>query len=229
MKKKIYVHVADDHKIVIEGIMAVIDTDNDIKVRGYSLTGKEVVDWFEAKENKADVLILDITMPVIDGIGVLRYFKANKIKQKVIILSSYDDINIVQEMLALGCKGYITKNNAGEHIIKAIKAVAKGEQYFSDDIQRELFKSFSGQGAFKNGSSDEDLIEELTERELIVLKLIVKQYSSPEIAHILKVSNSTVETHRKNLFKKIKVKNSVGLAMFAVKNRIVLINNMSDL
>lgn len=228
MKRKIYVHVADDHKIVIEGIVAVIDTDEDIKIRGYSLTGKEVINWFENKQNKADVLILDITMPVVDGIEVLRYFKANKIDQKVIILSSYDNMKIVHEMLALGCKGYITKNNAGEHIIKAIKAVAKGEQYFSDDIQRELFKYFSGQGV-STDLSDKDLIEELTERELIVLKLIAKQHSSPEIATILKVSLSTVETHRKNLFKKIKVKNSVGLAMFAVKNRIVLIDNIEGL
>ena len=133
MKDKIYVHVADDHKIVIDGIIAVINTDKDIEVREFSLTGKQVVDWFDNEENKADVLILDITMPILDGIGVLKHFKKNKIKQKVIILSSYDDVKIVNEMLKLGCKGYITKNNAGEHIIEAIKAVAKGEQYFSDD------------------------------------------------------------------------------------------------
>jgi len=70
MKKKIYVHVADDHKILIEGIIAIINTDKDIAIRGYSLTGKEVIDWFDKKENKADVLILDITMPFLDGFEV---------------------------------------------------------------------------------------------------------------------------------------------------------------
>ena len=221
MEEKIYVHVADDHKIVIDGIIAVINTDNDIEINGYSLTGKEVTDWFDNKENKADVLILDITMPVLDGIEVLKHFNKNKIEQKVIILSSYDDIKIVQEMLTLGCKGYITKNNAGEHILEAIKAVANGEQYFSDDVQKTLLKSFSGQKVPKGMLPSKFLIETLTERELVVLKLITKQLNTPEIAKTLNVSISTVETHRKNLLKKIKVKNSVGLAMYAVKNNIV--------
>ncbi|MFT6064485.1 MAG: DNA-binding NarL/FixJ family response regulator [Paraglaciecola sp.] len=221
MEEKIYVHVADDHKIVIDGIIAVINTDNDIEIKGYSLTGKEVTDWFDNKDNKADVLILDITMPVLDGIEVLKYFNRNKIDQKVIILSSYDDIKIVQEMLTLGCKGYITKNNAGEHIVEAIKAVANGEQYFSDDVQKTLLKSFSGQKVPKGMLPNKFLIETLTERELEVLKLITKQLNTPEIAKTLNVSISTVETHRKNLLKKIKVKNSVGLAMYAVKNKIV--------
>ncbi len=221
MEEKIYVHVADDHKIVIDGIIAVINTDNDIEINGYSLTGKQDTDWFDNKDNKADVLILDITMPVLDGIEVLKYFNKNKIDQKVIILSSYDDIKIVQEMLTLGCKGYITKNNAGEHIVEAIKAVANGDQYFSDDVQKTLLKSFSGQKVPKGMLPNKFLIETLTERELEVLKLITKQLNTPEIAKTLNVSISTVETHRKNLLKKIKVKNSVGLAMYAVKNKIV--------
>jgi DNA-binding NarL/FixJ family response regulator len=222
MRKKIYVHVADDHKIVIEGIIAVINTDNDIAINGYSLTGEEVIDFFDKKGNRVDVLILDITMPILDGIEVLRHFKENKINQKVIILSSYDDIKIVEEVLKLGCKGYITKNSAGEHIVNAIKAVANGEQYFSSDIQKTLFTTFSGQPVSKNRDlPDNLLIEPLTDREIDVMRLIVKEYSTQEIADKLNVSSRTVETHRKNLIKKLKVKNSVGLAMYAVKNKIV--------
>lgn len=221
MKEKIYVHVADDHKIVIDGLIAVINTDKNIEVSEYSLTGKQVTDWFDNEENKADVLILDITMPVLDGIGVLKYFRKNKIKQKVIILSSYDDLKIVQEMLKLGCRGYITKNNAGEHIIEAIKAVAKGEQYFSDDIQRMLLKTLSGQQVAEGDLPDDFLLETLTERELEVLKLITKQFNTPEIADKLNVSISTIDSHRKKLLKKLKVKNAVGLAMYAVKNKVV--------
>jgi DNA-binding NarL/FixJ family response regulator len=221
MKEKIYVHVADDHKIVIDGIIAVLNTDDEIEINGYSLTGKEVTNWFEDPKNKADVLILDITMPVLDGIGVLKYFKKNKINQNVIILSSYDDIKIVQEMLSLGCKGYITKNNAGEFIVDAIKSVAKGEQYFSPKIQKELLKTLSGQKVAEGVLPDRYLIESLTERELEVLKLITKQYSTAEMANMLNVGVSTIDTHRKKLLKKLKVKNSVGLAMYAVKNKIV--------
>ena len=221
MKEKIYVHVADDHKILIEGIMAVINTDKDIEIRGYSLTGQEVIDWFSNKKNTADVLILDITMPILDGFEVLKYFKKKKIDQKVIILSSYDDVKIVQEVLNLGCKGYISKNNAGEHIVNAIKAVANGEQYFSNDIQNILLKSLSGQMVPQGEMPDKFLLDTLTERELDVLKLITKEYSTIEMADLLNLSVNTVETYRKSLLKKLNVKNSVGLAMYAVKNNVV--------
>lgn len=221
MKNKIYVHVADDHKIVIDGIIAVLNTDKEIELNGYSLDGKDLIEWVENPKNKADVLVLDITMPGLDGIGVLKYFKKNKIQQKVIIVSSYDDIKIVQEMLKLGCKGYITKNNAGEYIIDAIKTVAKGEQYFSPNIQKELFKILSGQSGLDGDLPDKFLLESLTGRELEVLKLITKQYSTQEIANMLYVSVSTIDTHRKKLLRKLKVKNSVGLAMYAVRNKIV--------
>lgn len=221
MKNKIYVHVADDHKIVIDGIVAVLNTDKDIEISGYSLTGKEVTTWFENEQNKADVLILDITMPILDGIGVLKYFKKNRIRQKVIILSSYDDIKIVQEMLSLGCKGYITKNNAGEHIVEAIKTVANGEQYFSPNIQRQLLKTLAGQQVEEGALPEDYLVETLTDRELDVLKLITKQFNTSEIADKLNLGISTVDTYRKNLLKKLKVKNAVGLAMYAVKNKIV--------
>ena len=221
MRKKIYVHVADDHKILIEGIIAIINTDKDIAIRGYSLTGKEVIDWFDKKENKADVLILDITMPFLDGFEVLQHFNKKGIRQNVIILSSYDDIKIVQEMLSLGCKGYISKKNAGDHVIGAIKAVANGDQYFSSDIQTVLLKSFAGQQVPIGDAPNKFIIETLTHRELDVLKLITQQFNSPEIADALSLGISTVETHRKNLLRKLKVKNSVGLAMYAVRNNIV--------
>ena len=221
MKNKIYVHVADDHKILIEGIIAVINTDKEIEIKGYSLTGQEVIDWFSKNENTADVLILDITMPVLDGFDVLRHFKKNKLNQKVIILSSYDDLKIVQEVLNLGCKGYISKNSAGEHIVNAIKTVAKGEQYFSTDIQSMLLKSISGQMVPQGEMPDKFLLDSLTERELDVLKLITKEYSTIEMADLMNLSTNTVETYRKSLLKKLNVKNAVGLAMYAVKNKIV--------
>lgn len=219
MKEKIYVHVADDHKILIEGIIAVINTDKDIEIEGYSLTGKEVIEW--SKEKTADILILDINMPVFDGIDVLKFFQSEKIDQKVIILSSYDDVNLVKQMLNLGAKGFLSKNSAGEHIVKAIKAVANGEQYFSDDIQNNLFKLYTGQKVEEGERPESTIAHSLTERELEVLKLIAKENSTAEISGILNISTNTVETYRKSLLKKTKVKNAVGLAMYAVKNNII--------
>ena len=220
-EKKIQVHVADDHKILIEGITAVINTSKDIEIKGYSLTGKEVIDWFETKGNVADVLILDITMPLLDGFEVLKYFKKNKINQKVIILSSYDDVRIVQEVLNLGCRGYLSKNDAGEHVVNAIRAVAAGDQYFSNDIQQNLLKSLTKQIVPQGNMPDEYLKSTLTDREVEVLKLITKEYSTIEIADLLHISVNTVETYRKSLLRKTNVKNAVGLAMYAVKNNLV--------
>jgi two-component system invasion response regulator UvrY len=221
MKKKIQVHVADDHKILIEGIIAVLNTDEDIEISGFSLNGQEVIDWFKIKENTADVLILDITMTVLDGFEVLKHFQDKKLNQKVIVLSSYDDVKIVQEVLKLGASGYISKNNAGEHILNAIKAVVNGEQYFSNDIQNELLKVVSGQKTRKGEMPEDYLYESLTEREKNVLKLVTKELSTIEIADKMNISTHTVESYRKKLLKKLNLKNSVGLAVYAIKNKLV--------
>ena len=219
MKNKIRVHIADDHKILIEGIIAVINTEKSIEVEGYSLTGKQVIEWIES--NSADILILDINMPEYDGIEVLKFFKQKKITQKVIILSSYDDVKLVQEMINLGANGFLSKNSAGLHIIEAINAVYHGDQYFSDTIKNNLIKLYTGKNVTSGKRPESTILNSLTPRELEVLKLITDEYSSPEIAGILNISQSTVDTYRKSLLKKTNVKNSIGLAMYAVKNNII--------
>ena len=219
MKNKITVHIADDHKILIEGIIAVINTDNDIEVKGYSLTGKHVMEWVES--NNADILILDINMPEYDGIEVLKYFKQKKISQRVIILSSYDDVKLVQEVINLGANGFLSKDSAGLHIIEAINAVHKGDQYFSDAIKNNLIKLYTGENVKSGKRPESTILNSLTPREIEVLKLITDEYSSPEIADKLNISQSTVDTYRKSLLKKTNVKNSIGLAMYAVKNNII--------
>ena len=219
MKNKISVHIADDHKILIEGIIAVINTDEFIEVEGYSLTGKQVIEWI--KSNSADILILDINMPEYDGIEVLRFFKQKKITQKVIILSSYDDVKLVQEMINLGANGFLSKDSAGLHIIEAINAVYHGDQYFSDAIKNNLIKLYTGENITTGKRPESTILNSLTPRELEVLKLITNEHSSLEIAGILNISQSTVDTYRKSLLKKTNVKNSIGLAMYAVKNNII--------
>ena len=219
MKNKITVHIADDHKILIEGIIAVINTDDDIEVKGYSLTGKHVMEWVES--NNADILILDINMPEYDGIEVLKYFKQKKISQRVIILSSYDDVKLVQEVINLGANGFLSKDSAGLHIIEAINAVHQGDQYFSDAIKNNLIKLYTGENVKSGKRPESTILNSLTPREIEVLKLITDEYSSPEIADKLNISQSTVDTYRKSLLKKTNVKNSIGLAMYAVKNNII--------
>jgi len=220
MSKTITVHIADDHQILIDGIKAVLNLESSIEVIGFSLNGAQVVDWF--KDHFADILILDINMPELDGIGVLKALKKSKKKRpEIIVLSSYDDIKLVKEVLQMGAKGFVPKKSAGEHIVNAVYKVANGNQYFTDDVKEKMMQTLLNGQPKNEGSQDGVLISSLTKRELEVLKLVAQQYSTREIAQELVISESTVETHRKNLMKKVKVKNSVGLAIFALKNEVI--------
>ena len=215
----ITVHIADDHQILIDGVKAVLNIENNIDVTGFSLNGIQVIEWF--KENYADVLILDINMPELDGIGVLKALKKFKTRPEIIVLSSYDDIKLVKEVLQMGAKGFVPKKSAGEHIVNAVYKVASGSQYFTDDVKEKMMQTLLNGQPKNEGSQDGVLISSLTKREIQVLKLVAQQYSTREIAEELIISESTVETHRKNLMKKVKVKNSVGLAIFALKNEVI--------
>ncbi len=220
MDKKITVHIADDHQILIDGVKAVLNLEPNIEVTGFSLNGIQVIDWF--KDQFADVLILDINMPELDGIGVLKALKKMKKKKpEIIVLSSYDDVKLVKEVLQMGAKGFVPKKSAGEHIVNAVYKVAKGNQYFTDDVKEKMMQTLLNGQPKNEGSQDGVLISSLTKREIQVLKLVAQQYSTREIAEELIISESTVETHRKNLMKKVKVKNSVGLAIFALKNEVI--------
>lgn len=218
-KEKIKVHIADDHKILIDGIIAVLKSENNIEVVGYSLDGIQVIEWF--KQNKADVLVLDVNMPDCDGIEVLKELKKLKIEQKTIILSSYDDVKLVKEVLKIGALGFLAKNCAGENIVEAIKSIHKGNQYFSKDVHNDLVASLVGNKVKNRIPQDGVLSVSLTDRELQVLQLISKELKTKEIAEKLFISSSTVDTYRKNLLTKTKAKNSVGLIMYAVKNKLL--------
>lgn len=219
LKDKITVHIADDHQVLIDGVMAVLGLEKDIDVVGYSLNGRQVLDWFE--DHSADVLILDINMPELDGLEVLRQFKSLEDVPKIIILSSYDDIKLIKEVLSIGASGFIPKKSAGEHIVKAIRSVSSGSQYFSEEVKETMMKTLMGKPLGESKNPDGVLISSLTRREYQILKLIAQQYTTKEIGDTLGISESTVDTHRKNLIKKLNVKNSVGLAIFAMKNEIV--------
>lgn len=219
MDKKIRVHIADDHQILIDGVKAVLNLESNVEVIGFSLNGLQVVEWFE--NNEADVLVLDINMPEMDGIEVLKNLKKNKVQCQVIVLSSYDDVKLVKEVLQMGAQGFVPKKSAGEHIVNAVNKVALGQQYFTDDVKEKMMQTLLNGQSRDDGSQDGVLISSLTKREVQVLKLVAQQYSTREIANELHISESTVETHRKNLMKKVKVKNSVGLAIFALKNEVI--------
>lgn len=216
--KKIKVHIADDHQILIDGIVAVLGMVDSIEVVGHSLDGLQVLHWFETHE--ADILILDIGMPKLDGIEVLKRFQDMEKVPNTVILTSYNDVKLIKEVLKLGAKGFITKVSAGENIIEAIKTVHEGDMYFSKDIRNKIVDSFA-----RKKINDQKQFNEhfgmLTEREFEILNLIAEEYGNKEIAEKLFLSQGTVETHKKNIMTKLGVKNAMGLAIYLVKHRLV--------
>lgn len=216
MKKKIRIYLADDHKVLIDGMQAVLNTNTNFEIAGYSLNGTNVIE--QATKNKADILVMDINMPEKDGIEVLKDLSAAEFPFKVIILSSYDDLKLIKEVMKLGARGYLTKQCAGENIIEAILAVENGEEYFCKTVRDKIFNSFT-RNNIKHNIETSSI--SLTERELEIIKLISLEYSGKEISAELSISTNTVETHRKNLVKKLNVKNTIGLVKFALKNNLI--------
>ena len=161
-------------------------------------------------------------MPLLDGVGVLKFLKNQPITEmKVIILSGYDDVNLVRELIQLGASGFLSKNSASQYIIDAVKIVHAGEQFFDTAIKDNLLRLFIGNGVMKGDRPESLISQSLTKRELEVLKLISSEYNSTEIAAKLNLSKSTIETYRKKLFKKIKAKNAVGLVKYAIKYNLM--------
>ncbi len=214
MKTTIRIYLADDHQVLIDGMKAVLKTNPQFEVVGYSLNGEGVFEKVAAL--KVDVLIMDINMPVCDGIQVLKEFAAKGYACKVIILSSYDDYKLVKDVIKLGASGYLSKECAGENILEAISTVASGTHYYSQNIREKIINSLTHQE-----ESNSMLGLPLTNREIEILKLIAQEYSGKEIGEELFISASTVETHRKNLIKKLNVKNTIGLVKYALKHRLI--------
>jgi DNA-binding NarL/FixJ family response regulator len=218
MTHKIRIHLADDHQVLIDGLTNLLRTVSDFEVVGNSLDGTFIYE--DVIKNKTDILLLDISMPQKDGIEVLKEFNEKGFPCKVIILSSYDDLKIVKEVMKLGAKGYLTKKSAGENIIEAIEAVNKDEEYFDKHIREKIFTSFTKNNPKLNnpGFIENQL---LSEREIEIITLISLEYSGKEISEELFISVNTVETHRKNIMKKLKTKNVIGLVKYALKNNLI--------
>lgn len=217
MTPKIRIHLADDHQVLIDGLSNLLQTVSNFEVAGTSLDGTTVYD--DVVKDLADVLILDISMPKKDGIVTLKEFKEKQLPCKVIILSSYDDLKIIKEVMKLGAKGYLTKNCAGENIIEAVEAVYQGQEYFSDAVREKIFNSFMDSPKLNHNVIIENPI--LSPREIEIIILIALEYSGKEISEKLFISSHTVETHRKNIMKKLNIKSTIGLVKYALKNNLI--------
>ncbi|MFA9190207.1 response regulator transcription factor [Flavobacterium sp. FZUC8N2.13] len=218
MKTTIRIHLADDHKVLIDGMRTLLNSIPNFNVVGFSLKGTALYE--EVTNNATDILVLDISMPEKDGIEVLKEFSKKGFPCKVIVLSTYDDIKLIQEVMKLGASGYLTKQCAGDNIVEALQVVSTGEEYFCNQVRETIFLSAT-QKSTKPSNTIISHEYQLTCREIEIITLIALEYSSKEISEKLFISSNTVETHRKNILKKLKAKNTISLVKFALKNNLI--------
>ncbi len=207
LNKKATVHIADDHPAIIDGFNALL-SNYGMNVVGFSLTGKQTLEWF--RNSSADILILDISMPELNGIEVLRHFSKQNSSPEIIVVSSYLDTYLVEESLKLGASAYISKSEASSSILKAIESVlVKKEIYVSPQVKEKKIE-------LKNEEElDEKLVSEgLSERELQVFKMVAKNYSSDEISEGMSISKSTFRSYVSRIKEKLNIKNIVGIIRY---------------
>ncbi len=215
---KIKVIVADDHQLVIDGIRSLLSTVENIEVIGEALDGRELLNLLEKLH--PDIILMDINMPKMDGMKATEQIREKYQEIKVLVLSTYDDVRLVREILKLGASGYILKSSSKDEMITAIRTLHQGGNYFSRELSDKMMRSMMQDGSLD--SSREPLLPvSLTRRETEVLRLIAMEYTGNEISEQLHISINTVETHRKNLLRKLKAKNTAGLVRYAMKHDLI--------
>ncbi len=206
--------VADDHKIVREGLVKLLEARPDFTVIGEASDGEEAVRM--VLEKKPDVVIMDIWMPRLSGIDATRRIGKRGSQAKILVLSMHESRTYVEEVLRAGASGYIVKNSASSDLLQAIDAVRSGASYLSPAITQQVVDAIA-----RPGDSSPSGVAMLTDREREVLQLIAEGLSSKEIASMLGVSLKTVDSHRSNLMEKLDIHKVSGLVRFAIRAGLV--------
>ena len=218
----IKVILTDDHKIVRDGIKALLHNDAAITVVGEASNGDELIKLLE--EITPDVVLLDINMPGLDGFETTKYLKQHFPDVKVLVLSMLDHESYVNRIIELGASGYILKSSGKEELSAAIRLVASGNSYICSYVAMELLKKVGQHNSYSPPASivnKDKKLKDISKRELEVLSLIGEGYTNAEIAEKLFTSKRTIETHRQNLLEKTQTKNTATLIKYALQNNII--------
>lgn len=211
--------IADDHPIFIDGIVSLIEGIEGFSVVETAENGKVAIEKIPVA--KPDIILMDINMPVMEGVEATRIIKETYPAVKVIMLTMYDEIRLIKDVLEIGARGYILKNIGRNDLIKALETVSSGKPYLDPAVQEKMITSLSGNNEEEDDEPNDEMVESITQREMEILQLIAIGLTSGEIAKKLFISKNTVETHRKNLLGKLNVKNTAALLKFAYQNGLV--------
>jgi len=207
--------IADDHEIIREGLAQILDKSHNIKVVGLAKDGMEAVDM--CSKLNPDIIIMDIGMPVLNGIDASRQIIMENKRTKIIILSMYADDNTVMRALESGVSGFLLKNGPGKELIEAIYAVDNRKSYLTPEVSSKMLENFQNKNTRQRNK-----LETLTQKEKHVLQLIAEGYTTKEIANLLKISFHTAKTHRNHIMEKLDLHNVADLTRYALANNLTL-------
>jgi DNA-binding NarL/FixJ family response regulator len=213
---KIRVLIADDHTIVRKGLCSLLVGENDIDVIGEARNGKEVIR--SVGELSPDVIVMDIHMPLLNGIEATRNIKKKYPSVGIIILTMYSDEGYVHEALLAGASGFLIKNTIPQDLCSAIRAVSRGESFLSPSISKTVIETYTKLNPAKKGNVQN---KELTPREREVVQLIAEGHSNREIAELLFISSKTVEVHKQNIQKKLNFSGTALLTQYAIRKGLI--------
>jgi DNA-binding NarL/FixJ family response regulator len=204
--------IADDHGVVAEGLKHLIEAQSDLQVVAIVPDGREAVRV--AKETQPDVVLMDLSMPELNGADATRAILERDPKCRVIVLSMYAEREYVRRALKAGAAGYVVKRSAAKEVVDAIRAVNAGQRYLSPRVADVVIDDYAGDGKG-------DLLEKLSAREREVLQLLAEGRTGAEIAARLSLSQKTVETYRARLVEKLGIRDVAGLVKFAIQRGLV--------
>ena len=206
--------IADDHGVVAEGLKSLAEAEPGIEVVGIVSDGREAVK--HAKESRPDVIVMDMSMPELNGADATRAILQNDPSCRVIVLSMYAEREYVRRALKAGAMGYVVKRSAAKELVDAIRAVHAGQRYLSPRVADVVIESGADEG--------DDLLARLSMREREVLQLLAEGNTGAEIARRLSLSQKTVETYRARLVEKLGIRDLPGLVRFAIQRGIVTLD-----
>jgi len=213
-KNKLKIFLADDHHVFREGIYALLNEDAQIEVIGEAADGREVIGNIGSKN--VNVLLLDIDMPTINGLEVIDTIREKFPQIHILVFSMHDNEEYIRQMLAKGAKGYLLKSCKKEELFRAIKTVATGDTYLSEEVSKKLFHHISTIEKDQKNKIDTPL----TKREIEVLKLVATGLTNHSIGDRLNISHRTVDTHRRNIMEKLNLHNAVALTNYVAEKKL---------